>query len=187
MTRRGFTLIEVMIALVTGAIVVTLAYATLQAGTDTEARLTRANEREAALAHLRAIAGDVVRHALPGATSLQVVRDDRGHATRVDIATRGVVPPLGAGAAWMVVVERGADGVRLRASGGVNGERALVTMARGVAGFDVRFRGDLDATWRAEWRDTLRLPQAIELRFLDGDGRDLAAPLVARTSPVGGA
>ena len=41
--------------------------------------------------------------------------------------------------------------------------------------------------WRDQWTDPTRLPEAVELRFLDASGRDAMPPLVARTAPVGGA
>lgn len=185
--RRGLTLLEIMVALVTGGVVVLLAYATLQSGTDTEARLVRAREEETSLAHLRTLVGDGVRHALAGAGSMQVTRDAAGEATRLEFATRGVVPPLGAGGAWRLVLARDTAGLRMQATGGGAAGVPVTTHVRGARRFDVRFRAMGEDAWRGEWTDSLRLPQLVELRFRDADGRDLAAPLVARTAPVGGA
>ncbi|MGZ8470574.1 MAG: PulJ/GspJ family protein, partial [Gemmatirosa sp.] len=60
--RRGFTLLEVMVALVVSAMVVTLAYGAAQAGFDTEARLREGQAAARATTAWRALLGDALRH-----------------------------------------------------------------------------------------------------------------------------
>ncbi|MCU0627100.1 MAG: prepilin-type N-terminal cleavage/methylation domain-containing protein [Gemmatimonadaceae bacterium] len=185
--RRAFTLLEVMIALVVGGVVVLLAYATLQGGTDVQARLARAGEDEGTTAQLRTLLGDALRHALPGGGSMVVVRDARDRVDSFALVTRGVMPPHGASAAWRVALVARDGALRLQATSGEATQPPLLVLAPGAARVDVRFHGAPTEGWVREWRDSLRLPALVELRFLDDAGRETAAPLVMRTAAVAGA
>lgn len=189
--RRGFTLVEVMIALLIGSVVVLLAYSTLRAGLDVEARVTAARERDEAGVAFRALLADALRHATTGdgtaTLGMQAQADASGRATSLRFVSRGVMPPLGGRGAWIVGLGSDSTGVVLDAVAVDARSTPLRLTARGVRSLDVRFL-PLDATaWRSAWNDPTRLPAAVEIRFLDARGGDAMPALVARTTPVAGA
>lgn len=190
MVRRGFTLIEVMIALVIGSVVVTLAYATLRAGMDTQARVADAREADASTTAFRAMLADALRHAVPAdarsVRGLHTEADGSGRATTLAFVSRGITAPLGGGDSWNVELSADSSGVVLYASS-IDAVRVpLRLVARGPRTFALRFLATDETSWRTAWDDPTRLPAAIEVRFLDRDGRDTMAALVARTAAVGG-
>jgi prepilin-type N-terminal cleavage/methylation domain-containing protein len=188
--RRGFTLIEVMIALVIGSVVVTLAYATLHAGMDVQRRVAEAREADASRTAFRAMLVDALRHAVPAdardARGLHADANAAGRATSLSFISRGISAPLGGAGLWSVALAPDAAGVVFTAASLDSSRTPLRMVARGVRGMVVRFLAADDANWRSAWNDVTRLPAAVEVRFLDGDGRDAMAVLVARTAPVGG-
>ena len=188
--RRGFTLLEVMIALLIGSVVVLLGYSTLGAGLDVEARVTAARELDASTIAFRATLTDALRHAVTGdgrATGgLQTETDATGVTTRLSFLSRGVTQPLGGSEAWRMELASDSTGVTLDARPAGMTRAALHLSARGPRTFAVRFLPLDDRAWSGAWNDPTRLPSAIEIRFLDAAGRDVGAALVARTSPVGG-
>ena len=185
--RRGFTLLEVMIALLVGSMVVGLAYATLSAGIDTQVRVTAARESDASATALRAFFVDAVRHAVAGdASDPQGMHLDERRGA-LEFVTRGVEAPLGGTIRWRISMSADTAGVSLRAEALGGGRAPLVLTARAGRTLAVRFLPLASMEWRDQWTDPTRLPEAVELRFLDASGRDAMPPLVARTAPVGGA
>jgi prepilin-type N-terminal cleavage/methylation domain-containing protein len=191
MTRRGFTLLELMIALVIGSTVVLLAYATLRGGMDTAARVTRVRDDEETVTILRAMLGDAIRHAITGegtdgATGLRLDRGADGRVERLRLTTRGIEPPYGATGAWALVLHHDRASVLLDADP-LTGTRgaALRLRATALRGFGVRFLAPAETRWRDRWDDTTRLPAAVEIAFLSTGQRQSGAPLVVRTSAMG--
>ncbi len=188
--RRGFTLVEVVVALTVTGLVAALAYGALRAATDVDARLTA--RRAAADAELawRAVLGDAARHASTGVadddTVFALVPGRRVGGDTLRLRTRGVVPPLGAGDEWAVELAPGADGVTLVAvpAGAAGGAavRVRVPDARGVAVAVLPYAG---APWTRGWTRPSAPPAAVAVRVLDGAGRPLGPGLVARTRPAG--
>lgn len=183
MTRRAFTLLEVMIALVITGVVVTLAYATTQAGFDVESRLDRhrdLGERDVAL---RAILTDALRHQVDGTRGGEAVFTvvDRAAANgasadSLQLTTRGMVTPLGASAPWVVSVWRSGDTLQLAGHPLDGASDAVPVTARltGVQQFDVQALGrGLAAAWRGDWPEPDVAPDAIALSV----GRADSAPL----------
>ena len=188
--RRGFTLIEVMIALVIGGVVVVLAYSTLLAGMDVQYRVSAARDADASTTAMRAMLSDAVRHAVAGDArdmrGLHTESDGSGRATALRFISRGIAAPLGGSAAWQVALSTDSSGVVLDAAA-LDGSRAPLHLgSRGAQTFAVRFLAIEDGSWRTRWDDPARLPAAVEVRFLDAHGRDTMAALVARTAPVSG-
>lgn len=188
--RRGFTLIELMIALVIGSVVVLLAYSTLRAGIDVESRVTDAREADETTTALRAMLSDALRHAVTGdareAAGLHTETNGSGNTTRLVFVSRGVTSPLGGSAAWLIGLTADTAGVKLDATALDSARTPLRLVARGPTSFAVRFLAIDDSKWRTEWNDPTRLPVAVEVRFLDASGRQTMAPLLSRTAPVSG-
>ncbi|MDZ7631066.1 MAG: prepilin-type N-terminal cleavage/methylation domain-containing protein [Gemmatimonadaceae bacterium] len=190
MLRRGFTLVEVMIALLVGSMVVLLAYATLRAGLDVQDRVTSAREADETSTAMRAMLADALRHAVTadaGASrGLESEADATGRPARLGFISRGITAPLGGSAPWQVDLTADTMGVTLDASPLDGAGGALRFTSRTSRAFAVRFLARDDDQWRADWNDPTRLPSAIEVRFLDGAGHESMSPLVARTAPVSG-
>ena len=183
-TRRGFTLLEVLVALVVTALVVTLSYGAAQAGFDTEARLADRRRSEDALVAWRALLGDAIRHVERG-----VAEDDAVFVLTADtlrLLTRGVVPPHGTGERWLVTLVPTSDGARLTAApaDGASGApvSVLVRAARGVSVHVLPYAG---GAWTRDWPRASAPPAAVSVRLLDAAGHELAPALVARTRPAG--
>lgn len=189
MKRRAFTLIEVTVALVVTGLVVSLAYAALQAGLDTGDRLTTVREGAEREVVAQAILSRAIRHALPGTLGgdpVFVLREGLGASDELQFRTRGVVEPLGASAVWEVTLDATAGGVRL-AGRAVDGSGAQFSATLPwVRAIDVRVRGrDPRDGWLESWLALDRSPVAVSIAFLGADRRAVGAPLVARVGLEG--
>lgn len=191
MRRRAFTLIEVTVAIVVTGLVVSMAYAALQAGFDTSDRLTSAREGAEREIVARSILSKALRHAVPGTIGGEpvfVLRDGQaaGPGDELQFRTRGVLEPLGATEVWEMALVNTADGLRLTAHA-VDGSGAPFSATlRGVHAIDVRVRGrDPRDGWLDSWLAADRSPVAVSIAFLGADGRPRGLPLVARVGLEG--
>ncbi len=189
--RRGFTLLEVMVALVVSALVVTLAYGAAQAGFDTEARLRARAEADGARTAWRALLGDALRHVAHGVADDDVVfelargRGDRASDT-LRLLTHGVVPPLGTGERWLVTLAPTPDGVLLSAAPADGRAGAPVTvLVREARGVRVRLLPYAGGAWTREWPRGSAAPAAVSVQLVDSLARAVDPPVVARTRPAG--
>jgi prepilin-type N-terminal cleavage/methylation domain-containing protein len=186
--RRGFTLIEVLIALVLTSVVVVLAYSTLRAGADVEQRVTAAREADQNLTVMRAVLTDALRHAVEssedGTRAMQTVTDAQGHTTSFAFLSRGVQTPHGGTAPWNVALISDSIGITLDARSLQSARSPLRLSVRNAQSMTVRFKGRDAEDWVAEWTDPTRMPTAVEVRFLDAQNRDVMAPVLARLAPV---
>ena len=188
--RRGFTLLEVTVALAVTGVVVLLAYGIARAGIDAEARLARADADARAAVAARALLRDALRHAEDGVADddtvfvLERTRDARGRVTdRLRFVSRGVVPPLGAGTRWALSAEVTAEGLEVLAvpaDGRVAAARAIVP---GVASLRARVLARGATAWDDAWPRPQSAPAAVALTLADSAGRPVGAALVARTRP----
>lgn len=193
--RAGFTLIEVMIALVVSGLVASLAYAAAQAGFDTDARVASYRDGLARDGVVRGILSDALRHQVDGVRGgagvfslLDRVDAEGRDADSLSIVTRGVESPMGASATWRLDAWREGNTFRI-AGASLEGDAGItppfVMSLDDVTAFDVRALGrGLAARWRADWPDADQAPDAFALR-LDGvhDGANAAVesePLVVR-------
>ncbi len=188
--RRGFTLVEMMIALLIGSVVVLLAYSTLRAGLDVQARVTSAREADETSTEMRAMLTDALRHAITAdardARGLHTDSDPSGRVSRLAFVSRGVTAPLGGTAPWAVGLSSDTAGLTLAATPLDSNRTPLRFSTHHTRTFAVRFLARDDADWRDDWNDPTRLPVAVEVRFMDGAGKESMPTLVARTAPVSG-
>jgi prepilin-type N-terminal cleavage/methylation domain-containing protein len=182
--RTGFTLIEVLIAVVISSIVVTLAYATLASASETERRVERVRAATDDATAGRALLRDALRHAVLDASGWAWGTDAAGHTTRVSFVSRGIVPPLGATGRWRVTLSSNAGLTRLVASPLDEVAPDLMLVLHASAGMRLRLQERADSEWHTEWHDARRLPSAMEFTWLDAAGHTITEPLVVRTMPV---
>jgi prepilin-type N-terminal cleavage/methylation domain-containing protein len=186
--RRGFTLIEIMVALVVTGLVVSVAYATLQAGFDTSERLTNAQAGDERETVARAMLTNALRHAVPGTIGgapVFVLRDEpQGDGLR--FLTRGVAEPLGASDVWEVSLLPGPQGTQFDAHQVENPSRSFTTLLRRVNSLSIRVRGrDFRDGWLETWNAPDRSPAVVSISFMNADGRVIGAPLMARVGLEG--
>lgn len=191
--RAGFTLLELVVAIVVTGVVALLAYATLQAGLDTSERAERLRASVSAQAVMRALLLDALRH-LPeeggGAMDEALFTlEDRtsGSGLPTDVVaflSHGIGRVPGTAGIWSVTLGPTEDGVRLYAvpldaSDGVAFE-ARVTGARGVEARALP-RGTGSA-WTERWDLPGRVPAAVRIQLLDESGRPVGPPFVAQAA-----
>jgi prepilin-type N-terminal cleavage/methylation domain-containing protein len=187
--RRGFTLIEVLVAIVVTGAVALLAYGSLQAGFDTNERLSRHHETFEADAKFRALVSDALRHPVePTAIDemllalVDAVDSSGTPSDRLRFLSNGIVTPLGTSPPWEVTVGPGREGIEFlaRPLDGTAGATIRATL-RSARGLDVHVLSrHNDAAWDTQWSSGGRMPAAIELSFTPANGLPRGAPLVVR-------
>ncbi len=189
--RRGFTLLELMLALTLTAIAASVAGASLVAARRTGERVAAHKTDSEAEARLRAVLTDMLRHA-PAAdrTSeplLHLQRNESG--TILTFLTTGVQVPLGTGPVWRATLMVDSNGLRLDAAPVAGSARGIpITMQlTGIRTLDVDVleagrAGDL-VQWRSDWPLAQTRPAAIALRWQRAT--ETATPLVAVLDPLG--
>src|SRR2546421_13059387 len=122
-TRRGFTLLEILIAISVAGIVALLVYGTVAAGHDVEARLRERRRALQTAQAFRSVVQDALRNARPsrqfGDTAfwIDAQRDSRGRPMdRLSFVAAGRVPPLTADADWQVTIEPHPHGIAITAT-----------------------------------------------------------------------
>jgi prepilin-type N-terminal cleavage/methylation domain-containing protein len=181
--RRAFTLVEVMVALVITGLVVSMAYASVQAGLDTAERLTLAQQGEEREVVARTLLTRALRHALPGTLGGQpvFVLRDQPNGDALAFQTRGVVEPHGASSVWEVSLEPNLQGLRLSGRITDGSGASFSALLRRVRRVDVRVRGrDARDGWFHVWNFPDRSPVAVAITFFDARGQQLGASVTSR-------
>jgi prepilin-type N-terminal cleavage/methylation domain-containing protein len=191
--RGGFTLLELVVALVVTGVVALLAYATLQAGLDTSERVERADATLSGHAVARSLLIDALRH-LPegGGAAFEAplfILEDRTSRSGLpaDVLTfvsHGFGRAPGTSGAWLVTLGPVEDGVRLRAAPLDTSEGAPmdVTLA-GARGLDAHVLArSAETAWLNDWSALGRVPAAVRIELFDESGRPAASPLVAHAA-----
>jgi prepilin-type N-terminal cleavage/methylation domain-containing protein len=180
--HRGFTLIEIMVALVISGLVASLAYATLQAGIDTSDRLTSRRATSDALASTHALVAAAVRHVVPGVAggpvTFAVVRRTgaTGHVLdSVTFLTRGIIEPYGTSSPWRSTLWISRDTLHFRAAPLTAGSPPVEARVPGIVALSVRALGrGAFADWQEEWSDTGATPVAVALTYTPRAGAGIA-------------
>jgi prepilin-type N-terminal cleavage/methylation domain-containing protein len=178
--RSGFTLIEVLVSIVLTAVVSLLVYGAVQAGRNSQARITAEHKSLRSALAMRflleaALAGAQASFLAPDTMFIMENRvSPRGvPQDRLTFVASGDFPPLSPGADWIVSLEAGPEGLHL--SGRPIGFRAaarLLALLPGITGLGVRVRHpDAGPTWTDEWSSPAVLPEAVELTYWTDSGR----------------
>ena len=192
MTRKAFTLIEVMVAIVVTGVVVSIAYATMQAGFETSDRLAVAQSGDEREVVARSILSRALRHAVSGTiggSPVFVLRDQSEGTALGDelrFRTRGVSEPLGASEVWEVSLVPTPNGLQLTGFAVEDSVRSFTSVLPRLRSMDIRVRGrDFRDGWLETWSVPDRSPVAVSIAFLAADNRMIGAPLVARVGLEG--
>ena len=192
MTRRAFTLLELLVAMVLAGIVALLVYGAAQAGFDTETRLAadrRALQLERAM---RTLLEDALRNARPAPRvgEAAFMLEDRtspggAPADRLWFVSRGGFPPLTPDADWLIDVEATPAGLAVSATPlGARATTRLAGLLPGVTGLDIRVQPPGGGAWTGRWQMPAVFPRAVELTYWSDSGR-VGLPIVVAL-PLGG-
>jgi prepilin-type N-terminal cleavage/methylation domain-containing protein len=168
--RVGFTLLEVMVAIVLTSIVVAVAYAMAQAGVDARTRLT---------SHLRAsqsarAAREILRDAIRNARAAQSAGDPRGGVflsnDTLSFVAAGGASPLDPDYDWRFTIAPGRGGLNVAASALGHAQPATVTFRiPDVTRWSVWMLAPDGHTWRTDWNEPVLMPRAVVIGFWDGN------------------
>lgn len=193
MRSSGFTLIELMLAIVVTGVVALLVYGAADAAIDTRSRLEARGLETSARQAWRAVVEDALRNARPAnafddsAFVVVDASDGRGRPRdRLWFVTAGGLPPLTADSDWEVLLAPTPRGLSLVARPvGVTAPPRRLVAPEGVTGLDVRVLSvDPEAPgWVGTWQRPRLVPRAIELVYWTDDG-PAGAP-VRLTLPLG--
>ncbi|MDQ6612200.1 MAG: prepilin-type N-terminal cleavage/methylation domain-containing protein [Gemmatimonadota bacterium] len=197
-TRHGFTLMEVITALMITALVATLAASALRAAVDVRERVQTHRVTTEAEARVTAWLGTMLRHApAPSAVDEPLLHIERNAASAngggSDVLTflsQGVEAPLGTGQIWRVSLSVLPDGLHVQAvpvnagSNRIPLETVLPQIAAlTVEALDVHGGAGNSAVWRHDWPLLRTMPSALRVTLQTRTGAR-QEPLVFDLSPL---
>jgi prepilin-type N-terminal cleavage/methylation domain-containing protein len=171
---RGFTLLELIVAIVLAGVVALLVYGAAGAGADIQERLSGKRAAVQSSRAMRVAIEDALRNARPalgyGDTvfTLEDRTDDAGRpADRLSFVAAGALAPLTPDADWAVTIEPTPEGLVLAAAplGFAEPPRVVARLAS-VTGLDVRaLAAGPGQPWSERWVLRTKLPRAVELTY----------------------
>jgi len=189
----GFTLLELLVAIVVAGIVALLVYGTAAAGRETQVRLTERRHAFETAQAFRAMLEDALRNARPsrvsGDTTFWIASrlDARGRPhDRLWFITAGGTPPLTPDADWQISLESDANGVVMMATPvGIMAPTRVVARYPGATGLQLRVLSvGSPPAWLDRWVFPSFAPAAITVAFWS-DAGPLGAPYRLAV-PLGG-
>lgn len=177
----GFTLLEVMLAIVLTSLVVLLAYGAARVSYDAQARLS-SHLRE--LQETRAVR-EVLKDALRNARAPQRPGDPlfTVHEGQLSFVTAGGGPPFDPDYDWLLTIGPGSGGLELSGIPVGHAPPAPVAVrVPSVTRWDVRVRAAGSAQWLREWPATPVLPQIVAITLWH-DSEPVGSPLFVRLLP----
>ncbi len=176
MTRRraGFTLLEMIVALIVTGLVALASYAALDAGLATRDRIGGALRERESTRLARTMLEDALRHAVErGDAGIPFAADDGAGGDVLAFDTRGVTSPLGASALSHVELR----GATLSVTPLEERGAALRSPLAGVRGIRISTLGP-DGWGSPDVAD--HLPDAVRVEFVPLPGGTPLAPLVVK-------
>ena len=193
--RSGFTLLELLLAIVVTSLVAMLVYGTVQVGLDARERVAVRLATEQSRRAARLVLVDALRNASPpsflgdSVFTLEDRRDAAGRpAARLSFRTAGGLPPLTPDSDWLLTLEATDSGATLSARpAGTRLSPRLVAHLGDVVGVEVNAQrqGGPNAGWTRDWHNRASLPAAVSVTFWTRGGPVEPALLVPL--PNGGA
>jgi prepilin-type N-terminal cleavage/methylation domain-containing protein len=177
--RGGFTLLELLVAIVLASVLALLVYGAAGAGFDTQERLAQSRAATQSARAMHAVLTDALRNARPGARfgdTAFVIEDGVAAAgrpaDRLSFITSGATPPLTADVDWRIVIESTGSGTTLTGTPlGMSAPPVAVVPAPGISGLDVRvLPAGARRRWTAGGIAFTQVPRAIEITWWSDTG-----------------
>jgi prepilin-type N-terminal cleavage/methylation domain-containing protein len=190
----GFTLLEVMVAIVITGVVALLAYGTASAGFDTRDRLKEYQVTTGAEIIVRAFLLDALRHppeqgGIAMNDTLFWIEDEITSeglpADAVLFLSRGVASPLGASNTWAVELSVSTSGLRLYASPISHDDHhePITMLIPEVQGLNIEVLDrSTDTEWQQSWDAPGRVPAAVRLDFVSSRNLRAGSPVVVHSA-----
>ncbi len=177
----GFTLLEVLVAIVLTSIVALLAYAAAQVSFDARARLGAQLRGAQGARAMREFLQDALRNAQapqrPGDPGFTL------HAGRLSFVTAGGGTPFDPGYDWLVTLDPSASGLEVVAVPIGRAPPISVTFALpAVTRWDVRVLAPWGSQWLEEWLSGRVMPRAVAIRLWH-DSQPVEPPLHVILAP----
>jgi prepilin-type N-terminal cleavage/methylation domain-containing protein len=176
---RGFTLLELIVAVVLAGVVALLVYGAAGAAADIQERLWAKRAAVQSSRAMRVAIEDALRNVRPAlrygdtVLTLEDRTDGAGRpADRLSFVAAGSFAPLTPDADWAVTIEPTPDGLILAAVpfGFAEPPRVVARLA-GVTGLDVRVLAPGPGqSWSDRWTLRTKLPRAVELTYVADTG-----------------
>lgn len=174
--RKGFTLVETVLALAIAGLVSMLAYAALSVGLDTDHRVRRASAEADDGTRWRALASDALRHLFEAPLADRPALIMGGNA--VEFRTSALGSPSGVGAAWRVTVATRDSTAVMRATNEETGAEIVASLP-GVTALRIRAQSlGLSGEWQETWTSPSP-PAVVRIDFVATNGS--MRPLVVAT------
>jgi prepilin-type N-terminal cleavage/methylation domain-containing protein len=187
--RRGFTLVEVMIALVITGLVTGIGYATLTSGFDVQRRTADVRDQVTQQRAAREFLQDALRHSVDAAArgaGWQLATDSTGRTTRFAFLTRGIGARRGASGLWQVEISARDRTLWLVATSLEAPLPPLAFPLPDAAALRVTAMGVSERRWQPGWSDATRLPTAVAVEWLDATDAPIGPAIIARRQPLEG-
>jgi prepilin-type N-terminal cleavage/methylation domain-containing protein len=177
--RGGFTLLELLVAIVLAGVLALLVYGAAGAGFDTQERLAESRAATQSARAIHAVLTDALRNARPGARfgdTAFVIEDGRAAggrpADRLSFITSGATPPLTPDVDWRIVLESTGNRTTLTGSPlGMSDPPSVILPTPGISGLDVRV---LPPGARRRWAEGgiafTEVPRAVEITWWSDTG-----------------
>lgn len=186
--RRGFTVLELLVALTLTAVALTLTGTALSAARSTEAAIARSRAIALPTAQARQLLIDLLRH-LPRVDEVDaplLTLTNGSPAPTLTFLSRGLDSPFGTGAIWVIRLSQPGDSLLLEATPlrpapHLRARRILIPATAPLA-IDALVAGpDGRLERRTEWLAAVQHPAALSIRWelvaSEGTGRELLVPL----------
>lgn len=163
----GFTLVEVLVAIVLTGLVALVAYGAAHLSIDTRARLGADLRAVQDARALRELLQDALRNARPP----QAPQDPKFtlEADRLSFVAAGAGPPLDAEHDWLVTIGPDSGGLELVATSvGRAPATRIAFHLPGVTRWEVRVLAPGGSEWLAEWPPSLVMPRAVAVMLWQG-------------------
>jgi prepilin-type N-terminal cleavage/methylation domain-containing protein len=177
--QGGFTLLELLVAIVLAGVLALLVYAAAGAAFETRERLAESRAAAQATRGLHVILTDALRNARPAArfgdTAL-LIEDRVGNggqpSDRLSFVTSGATPPLTSEVDWRIVVQSTLNGAAITATPlGLSHPKPVVVPARGITGMDVRaLPAGTGTNWSEGGAAFSQVPRALEITWWSDSG-----------------
>lgn len=187
--RDGFTLLELMLAIVITGLVALIAYAAITVGLDTQERVERHRREAQSRALFRPFVSDALRHIADVAGTgmpvfwISAVAGTTGGES-VTFLTRGIQSPLGSSGLWRLTMIPSANGLHVQADPLEDPSRSSISsILSGVREMRLRILATRqDKVWVTNWDATRQQPYAVKIELLDSAGRMIDSPLIVATA-----